>query len=111
MYTVNVLVSLLVAICLRVIVWARHLDGRLSVGHLDIHGNCEGPTALAGADRHRAAGVVHAPSRRALAMRSGDGEPSQAQHGSAAPGWRAGCQPAVAGLQRCGSNSSSLLLS
>jgi methionine-rich copper-binding protein CopC len=60
---------------IKVSVWARHLDGRLSGEHHDAHGNCEGPTALAGADRHRASAVVHAPASSALAMRS-DGEPA-----------------------------------
>ena len=60
---------------LKVSVWAQHLDGRLSGEHHDAHGNCEGPTALAGADRHRASAVVHAPASSALAMRS-DGEPA-----------------------------------
>jgi len=62
---------------LGVSVWARHLDGRLSGGHHDAHGNCKGPTALAGADRHRASAVVHAPASSALAMRSRDSEPAR----------------------------------
>ena len=58
-------------------VWARHLDGRLSGEHHDAHGNCERPTALAGADRHRASAVVHALASSALGMRSGDSEPAR----------------------------------
>jgi hypothetical protein len=76
-------------------VWARHLDGRLSGGHHDAHGNCEGPTALAGADRHRASAVVHAPASSALAMRSGDSEP--ARRSTAAQ--RLGGEPVVSVLR------------
>ena len=76
-------------------VWARHLDGRLSGGHHDAHGNCEGPTALARADRHRASAVVHAPASSALAMRSRDSEP--ARRSTAAQ--RLGGEPVVSVLR------------